>query len=55
MKLRHAVEKGYRKLCRPLPEDPDQRRIVEEQLCQWEQLVARYHDSLRSSRRKKVG
>ena len=55
MKLRKAVEKGYRKLCRPLPEDPRERRIVEEQLCQWEQLVARYHDSLRNTRLDTVG
>jgi len=55
MKLRKAVEKGYRKLNRPLPKDPHERRIVEEQLRQWEQLVARYHDSLRSSRLDKVG
>ena len=55
MKLRKAVEKGYRKLNRPLPEDPRERRIVEEQLCQWEQLVARYHDSLGSGSLDKVG
>ena len=55
MKLRKAVEKGYRKLNRPLPEDPREQRIVEEQLRQWEELVARYHDSLGSDSLDKVG
>jgi hypothetical protein len=55
MNLRKAVEKGYRKLNCPLPEDPRERKIVEEQLHQWEQLVARYHDALRSSSLDKVG
>ncbi|MBN2288770.1 MAG: hypothetical protein JXQ83_05510 [Candidatus Glassbacteria bacterium] len=55
MKLREAVERGYRKLCRPLPRDQREREIVEEQLRLWEQLAARYHDSLRSGSLDKVG